>query len=107
MARVCKVDGCGREHHGLGYCEAHYTRVRRHRTPLADRPLFTAAMGCAVGGCERKHHSFGHCRVHAQRLKQHGDPRADVPVREARRWFGRYNTAASTSAFDPVDTDEL
>ena len=28
--RVCKVEGCDNNYRSLGYCEKHYTRLRRH-----------------------------------------------------------------------------
>ncbi|MDN5751468.1 MAG: hypothetical protein L0H64_23705, partial [Pseudonocardia sp.] len=32
----CNLSGCGRAHHGHGYCRPHYTRWRRHGDPQAD-----------------------------------------------------------------------
>ena len=33
------MDGCDREHFGLGYCAGHYNRVRNHGDPQAPKPL--------------------------------------------------------------------
>lgn len=29
----CLIDGCGRKHHGLGYCDTHYARLRSNGDP--------------------------------------------------------------------------
>jgi hypothetical protein len=36
-SRICSLPECGKPYHCKGYCEAHYTRVRRHGDPLAGR----------------------------------------------------------------------
>lgn len=34
---ICKVEGCGKKHFGHGWCQAHYTRWRRHGDPVSGR----------------------------------------------------------------------
>lgn len=29
-AKICSVEGCNKKHFGKGYCEKHYTQIRRH-----------------------------------------------------------------------------
>ncbi|MBX5089334.1 hypothetical protein [Rhizobium lentis] len=35
--RLCSIPDCGKPHHCKGYCDAHYTRLRRHGDPLSGR----------------------------------------------------------------------
>ncbi len=37
--RICSVEGCNKPYEALGYCSAHYTRVRTHGNPMAHVPL--------------------------------------------------------------------
>jgi hypothetical protein len=33
VGMICKIDGCENKHYGLGWCEKHYTRWRKHGDP--------------------------------------------------------------------------
>lgn len=35
MARVCMLDDCDNKHQALGYCDKHYTRLRKYGSPHA------------------------------------------------------------------------
>ena len=35
--RLCSIPGCGKNHFGRGYCNAHYLRLRKHGDPLGGR----------------------------------------------------------------------
>ena len=55
---MCSVKGCGKPHYGRGWCNAHYTRWRRHGDPLG-------------GGTE--HDTSRRCRYHpGRRVKGYG-----------------------------------
>ena len=43
--RICIVDSCGRKHHALGYCKAHYGRWREYGDPLAGGAYKTVLRG--------------------------------------------------------------
>lgn len=34
MSRLCVIAGCDSKHYARGWCEMHYSRVRRHGNPL-------------------------------------------------------------------------
>lgn len=40
---ICSVDGCSKKHQALGYCSAHYTRLRRYGDALASAPSKSVA----------------------------------------------------------------
>lgn len=66
---LCKVDGCGRKHKGLGYCNAHYLRTLRG-TPLTPdvAPPYPKGRQCSVEGCGKKHIARGYCDTHYMAL---------------------------------------
>ena len=69
---VCSIDGCEAAVRARGFCARHYSRFRRHGSPLVDR---TRRGGpCAVEGCGRKRAAHGYCARHADRFRRHGDP---------------------------------
>lgn len=35
----CTLDGCDKEHRGLGFCSGHYQRFKKHGSPLGGRSL--------------------------------------------------------------------
>ncbi len=37
---VCMIDGCDKPTKGLGYCNSHYIRLKRHGDPLGGKPVF-------------------------------------------------------------------
>jgi hypothetical protein len=75
---VCTIAGCGKRmlNKKYGYCEMHYTRMRRYGDPLiskreAPKPL---PEYCTVIGCNKKPRSFGLCSAHYTRKRRHGSP---------------------------------
>jgi hypothetical protein len=55
MAKMCSVSQCAEKHKGLGFCDKHLRRFKRHGDPLGggyfrDR---TRPEKCAVDGCEK------------------------------------------------------
>lgn len=88
VTKVCKVEGCNREHKARDMCKAHYWRWLTHGDPQPDIPIGdlingeSVTMGCKVDDCGRKHHANGYCRAHNKRVQRHGDPMPDKPIRE-------------------------
>lgn len=56
---VCKIDGCGKPHHGRGYCRAHHARSLRG-SPL-DAPLKTSKGICIRWIEDHKYWSGNEC----------------------------------------------
>lgn len=42
---ACSLAGCGRPHHGHGYCRPHHARWLRHGAPLAEVPIGAVRAG--------------------------------------------------------------
>lgn len=82
--RICSIDDCGKPCFGHGWCQAHYTRWRKHGDPLASVAVAVkgapSRVGCEVDGCPGRHKAKGLCGAHyAQTYRQEN---ADT-VREA------------------------
>jgi hypothetical protein len=64
--KTCTVAGCDRKHSGLGYCNLHYQRFKKHGS--TDKPVVVRARAAHgtraryVGGCHCER-----CR-HAERI---------------------------------------
>ena len=104
----CRVDGCGVRCYGLGYCNIHYQRYKRHGDPLAvkyhtthkgrhtteylvwtnmkarcnnaNHPSFPNYGGRGIEVCERWEHDFGAFRqdMGARPSLRHTIDRIDV-----------------------------
>lgn len=63
--RICKVDGCTRKHYGRGYCNAHYSRIRRGNADL-ETPVnkLRVKQWCRAPGCDRSVNTAGLCGAH-------------------------------------------
>lgn len=75
LLRACSVDGCTDRHKGHGYCDKHYTRLRKYGDPLGggyfrarNRPKC-----CTVDGCGRRVAGRGLCGKHYARWSKWGD----------------------------------
>lgn len=86
--RLCKQEGCGREHWGKGWCKAHWRRAKEGKDMAA--PIRVQAAGvprggpCDVPGCHNARRNGLLCDGHWQRKKYgHPDPRG--PLRMRRR----------------------
>lgn len=79
--RTCSVDGCVRVYYSLGYCLAHYTRVRRSGTPGTADVWDRKAKPCLIEGCSEKVRSDGMCLNHSRRMRKHGTPEYVPPMR--------------------------
>lgn len=67
-SRVCSIPDCGKPAKARGWCDAHYSWMRKHGAPKITRS------NCSVGGCDRKHYGRGYCSVHIRRLDRNGHP---------------------------------
>lgn len=56
--RICVKEGCGRKHHGKGYCVAHYQK------------LAPSLKKCLKEGCERRVTIRGLCKNHYLRTRE-------------------------------------
>lgn len=77
-AKLCAVLGCEKPRQCQGFCQAHYTRWRRHGDPLGGR---AKRIGCLVEGCSERHHGKGYCAVHLARSARLGNPTAGGKLR--------------------------
>lgn len=83
----CNVEGCERDHYGLGWCEAHYDRVRKTGEPgpaEIRRKAQNRSAGsgvCTVAGCDKPIRYYESlCAAHYARLMKTGDVRAEIPL---------------------------
>ena len=88
MEGSCSVENCTRPVRSVGYCQPHYTRLRRYGDPEAGgyfrlpRPPV-----CLLEGCEAPASTRGWCGRHYQRWQTYGDPEA--PLRRSRNGEGK------------------
>jgi HNH endonuclease len=72
---VCQVQNCGRllpVKGYLGYCSAHYQRLKKHGDLREDIPLTRQRISgerCSLEGCEEPTHSKKLCSRHSQQLR--------------------------------------
>lgn len=68
----CCVDGCNRVEHCRGYCERHYTQIKRYGkiTKVEDD---WGKRECKVNGCNGKHYGNGYCEKHWWQVRRYGD----------------------------------
>ena len=60
--KICSIDGCGKEVHGLNYCSSHYRNYKRYGTPI--KPVKDKPTVCTVDGCTESVYCKGMCRKH-------------------------------------------
>ena len=59
--KICCVNGCDKEVHGLGYCNSHYRHYKRYGHPT-DKPNKPTV--CSVDGCNESVYRKGMCSKH-------------------------------------------
>jgi|TARA_B110000467_G_C18278169_1_gene456813 very-short-patch-repair endonuclease len=70
MHNICKIDGCNSKIIGLGYCNKHYLRLKKHGDPsITKNQLF-----CNQEDCNNKHFCWGLCDKHSARVRNTGVP---------------------------------
>ena len=72
--KICKVEGCNKEVHGLGFCNAHYRNFKRYGEPIKpnDKPTV-----CTVDGCNESVHCKGLCSKHYKKQLYHSNKGKD------------------------------
>lgn len=66
---ICTFEGCGRPHHGKGFCLPHYVQMKRGR---GMKPIREFTQECKWPGCSRKHKAKGYCATHYSQLRTTG-----------------------------------
>jgi hypothetical protein len=70
----CSADGCDEAAVKRGFCELHYSRVRRTGSPgPAKSTKKPRGVPCEVAGCTRMTHANGLCSMHGSRLRFRND----------------------------------
>lgn len=74
--KECAVDGCFRAVRALGYCSAHYMRLKKNGSvgPVEIEPRLSKNYKCSVDGCDRKRVRASYCGAHYRRWEKTGDP---------------------------------
>lgn len=94
---VCTVDGCGRPHVAFGWCTGHYTRWRRHGTPMEHIPLDArGSLNRAPCG------TFGGYRRHLKEGTDKCQPCKDANAAQSRRYY-RPRRVPSGPALEALD----
>jgi 5-methylcytosine-specific restriction endonuclease McrA len=89
--RKCSVPGCGRKHLAKGFCNTHYTRVKKHPlSPNLTPLLLPWPKKCSVLGCNRKYCNKGFCRTHLKR--HHAKLPLDLPIFRPNERIGPLNS---------------
>lgn len=68
----CLVEGCNNKHFGKGYCNKHYSRLKRNGT-LETKTMIDHPKECTVEGCTNKYHAKGLCIKHYNRYLKYDD----------------------------------
>lgn len=77
MSNTCTIEGCEKPRFGHGWCNAHYSRWRKHGDPLGGAVKAGPQRQhevCTIEGCGKKHYAYGLCSAHYHRKRRHGDP---------------------------------
>lgn len=66
----CLIDGCGRNVYSGGYCNKHYSQIRRTGKILTEK--ISNKGECMAEGCKNSRHSKGYCQKHYLQVKKYG-----------------------------------
>ncbi len=74
ISEVCLVDLCDWKSYALGYCGAHYNRIKRYGDPQVNKSIRKIGYDpiCTIEGCDKSHASGGLCNAHKQRVLRKG-----------------------------------
>lgn len=86
----CTVEGCGKRHHGHGYCRACWRRWRRYGDPSHVVYAPQAAL-CTVENCEQETVAKSLCKLHYDRYRRTGTTtrtvrRCEIPGCDAKHF---------------------
>jgi len=74
---TCTYENCGRPHKARGYCQTHYTQLKRNILPVG--PIKTRVSvkpdECVEDDCHDPVKAKGLCKMHYQRTLRHGHTR--------------------------------
>ena len=70
--RICSVENCDCKHFSKGYCNKHYTQVRRHGRIIDEDIASKEVRICEVQNCNNKHFSKGYCKKHYSQFRRLG-----------------------------------
>lgn len=94
IAKKCKIDICTSTptYLVIGYCNAHYIRVRNGETgERLHRPIMHKIGGfCSINNCNNKHSGRGLCSTHLSRYNTHGMENIDRPIQETSDYPRKY-----------------
>lgn len=105
MNHTCSVSGCGRVVVTRGFCEGHYSRVKRHRRPYLEcrgcgGPIYELGWlkycsddcrpKCSVESCGRVVEAKGYCTSHYLMFRKKGTP------------FGAYKCVPKKNGYECV-----
>lgn len=90
--KICTIAGCEKQvtRKKHGYCEAHYTRMRRHGNPESGRasPDLKPPSECKEDSCSKQPYAKGLCIAHYTRMRRHGSATGGSTGRkEAIKWL--------------------
>jgi len=89
IQKICKIEGCEKNHFGLGLCIMHYGRVRRCESDMRPEPLPHGGWRlkgkirkgtCSLSSCNNAHYAKGFCRSHYLYNKKYGTPYKPVRI---------------------------
>jgi HNH endonuclease len=69
--KICKINECGKKEVALGYCSAHYSKLRKYGDPFAGR--INKGGECSVIGCCLPVKGLTYCSKHYERFKKYSD----------------------------------
>ena len=73
--RLCKVEGCNKEHHAKGYCRSHYKKFKRYGESLTPPPKESKPKQktiCSIDGCTNNSYCKGVCQKHYYQMNTYG-----------------------------------
>lgn len=84
VEKGCSIEGCDRQHQGLGFCSLHYSRFKAGKTgdemtaPQQHSNGRKNDVPCVIEGCDRLARGRGMCGKHYQRQYNGADMHRDL-----------------------------
>lgn len=83
--RNCSIADCRKVASACGLCSIHYSRLRRHGSPLVETRIANVGRVCDVDGCGRPARKRGWCDSHYAQQQRTGEP----PTPFVYKWVAR------------------